>query len=81
MILHFLEKPELPVGEELWQSMSLLVNLRNKLVHHKSKWVDGTDSVDELCKRFRPLNLQETPFYDAHTMYFPHRLLSAACAA
>ena len=79
LILHLLGKPALSRGSEPYQSVALMVRLRNALVHYKSLW--GPEmSDDRLFAAIEGLGLKEPPFTPANMNFFPHRCLSAACA-
>ncbi len=80
IILHLLKKPTFDKGRPPFQSAALVVRLRNELIHYKSRW--GTEM--ESSKLYRALiNLRHTPppFTDSTMKFFPHRCLSADCAA
>jgi hypothetical protein len=80
LVLHLLKRPSLDRGQEPWASTSVLLKLRNEIVHYKSRW-----ESELMGKKFwntvRNLRLQPPPFVDANSLYFPHQCLSAACAA
>jgi hypothetical protein len=79
IVLHCLRKPALNPGEQPWQDTSLVVRLRNELVHYKSRW--GRDL--ERLKFLQALQSKGHPkpaFIPDGTNFFPHRCLNAACA-
>jgi hypothetical protein len=80
IILHILGKPEMPEGEQPWQGMTVLVRLRNELIHYKSKWGKEMEG-QKLFKTLQHLKLAKPPFVPANSNFFPHQFLGAACAA
>lgn len=80
LILHLLNKPPLVEGEQPWQDMNVLVRLRNELVHFKSKFSKKMEG-QKLYKTLQQLRLAKPPFVAAQSLFFPHKLLGAACAA
>ena len=80
LILHLLQKPPLDCGIEPYQSTALLVRLRNEVVHYKSRWGREMAS-NKLYSSLQQLQHRPPPFTDASMNFFPHRCLSADCAA
>jgi hypothetical protein len=80
VILHILNKPPMPEGEQPWQAMTVLVRLRNELIHYKSKWGKEMEG-QKLYKTLQHLRLAKPPFIHSNSNFFPHQFLGAACAA
>lgn len=80
VVLHLLKKPPFREGEQPWQDMTVLVRLRNELVHYKSRWGKEMEG-QKLYKTLRHLGLAKPPFVPLNANYFPHQFLSAASAA
>ena len=80
VILHLLRKSPLPRGAEPFQSTALVVRLRNELIHYKSRWGVEMGS-SKLYAALQSLGHQPPPFSDPSMNFFPHRCLSADCAA
>lgn len=78
-VLHLLRKEPLARDGSLWENVSLLVRLRNALVHYKSRWGSEIDTT-KLLASLRKLKLQRPPFISEHEFFFPNQCLSAACA-
>jgi hypothetical protein len=79
LVLHCLRKPPLNPGEQPWQDASLVVRLRNDLVHYKSRWgqeLDRSKFLQALQSKGHP----KPAFIPNGTNFFPRRCLSAACA-
>ena len=80
LTLHVSRGLMLDRGAMPFQMASLLVRLRNELVHYKSKW--GVEHEQfKLLKSLEQLNLQPPPFRANAPLLFPQRLLGAACAS
>jgi hypothetical protein len=77
MILHLLQRPALDKGREPYQSIALVVRLRNEITHYKSKW--GQDM--ELFTSLKALRHTPPPFIPMNMNFFPHQCLSADLAA
>lgn len=78
LILHLLGKAPLDKGSNPYQAASLVVRLRNELVHYKSRW--GTEMErNKLQAALCALDHTPPPFTDSSMNFFPHRCLSAAC--
>ena len=77
LILHLLRKPPLKKGEPPWQNMATLVELRNELVHYKSKWRLEMERSGSRFDHFQQLRLPKPPFIGAGQNFFPHQCLSA----
>jgi hypothetical protein len=80
LVLHLLAKQPIPRDEKLWEHASLLVKLRNALVHYKSRWGREMDTTKFLAS-LKKLGLPRPSFVSAYENAFPQRYLSAACAA
>ena len=80
MILHLLRKEPLDKGRQPWQDASLLVKLRNELVHYKSKLGEQM-SQQKLFASLVKLGHLKPAFVQGNVNFFPHECLSAACAA
>jgi hypothetical protein len=80
-VLHLLHKDAIDAGAAVSENASLVVKLRNEIVHYKSKW--GTEL--ERAKLFGTIQAKShrrPPFQPATGMnFFPHHCLSAECAA
>ena len=80
LILQLLEMPALDRGREPFQSTSLVVRLRNEIAHYKSR--SGAEMASgKLYSALESLHHKPPPFTDASMNFFPHRCLSADCAA
>ncbi len=78
-VLHLLRKPSLPRGEQLWHHASLLVKLRNEIVHYKSNWFSKPERT-RLLTELRALKHPVAPFWaEPNQPFFPMQCLSAAC--
>ncbi len=80
IILHILSKPPLAEDKQPWQDMAVLVDLRNELIHYKSKWGKEMDRK-KLFTTLKHLRLAKPPFVNPNANFFPHQFLGAACAA
>lgn len=80
LILHLLDKPPMPEGEQPWQDMAVLVRLRNELIHYKSKWGKEMDR-QKFFASLKSLHLAKPPFVPTNTNFFPRQFLGASCAA
>ncbi len=79
MVLHLLEKVPLNRGGQPWQDASLVVRLRNELVHFKSRWGQELDRSG-LLRALQSKSHRKPPFIQS-TNFFPYECLSAACAS
>ena len=79
LVLHLLKKPPLDRGRQPWQDTSLVVRLRNELVHYKSRWSQELDR-SALFRTLQGKNHPKPPFVQSST-FFPYGCLSAACAS
>lgn len=77
LILRLLKIPDFDYGIKLCQDVSLLVEIRNALVHYKPKAVYPFDS-EKLLAKLKPKNLALSPFPGAQSIYFPNACLSAS---
>lgn len=80
LILHLLHKQALDKGSEPYQSAALVVRLRNELVHYKSRWGAEMES-SKLYRALEAMGHRTPPFASETMNFFPHRCLSADCAA
>jgi hypothetical protein len=80
LILHLLRKPAFNKGVNPYQSAALVIRLRNELVHYKSRWGAEMES-SKLQVALQGLGHKAPPFTDSSMNFFPHRCLSADCAA
>lgn len=80
LILHLLQRQVLNKSGEPYQSAALTVRLRNELVHYKSRWGAEMGS-SKLYRALENMGHQAPPFVDKTMNFFPHRCLSADCAA
>lgn len=80
VILHLLGKAPMPEGEQPWQDMAVLVRLRNELIHYKSRWGQEMER-QKFFTTLQHLRLPKPPFVPEGSIFFPHLLLGAACAA
>ena len=83
MALLFANKPKFDEGANLYQDAALLISIRNKLVHFRTKWrTHGQESVSErkfekkLAERVAPNALLAA----TDRPWFPDKCLGAACA-
>jgi hypothetical protein len=80
LVLRLLRKPAFDRGARLYQNADLLIDLRNELVHYKSKWGEQMDD-ENVFSRLEQLGFDKPPFMSPHTNFFPHRCLSASLAS
>jgi hypothetical protein len=80
LILHLLQKSPLTLGAQPWQDMATLVRLRNEIIHYKSHWGSAMEQKRFFSSTLANLKLEVPPFVHASENFFPHQLLSAACA-
>lgn len=80
LVLHILRLPALDRGTEMYRTTSLLVKLRNELIHYKSRWDSETDRA-KLFTNLRQLRLEKPSFITSDTTFFPHQCLSASLAS
>jgi len=78
-LLYLLQKGPFDAGALPFQDASLLVLLRNELVHHKSQW-GGALSKKALVERLMARSFQVPPWVLAGHNDFPNRILVADCA-
>ena len=78
LVLHLLKKEPIPRDGSLWEETSLLVRLRNRLVHYKSRWGREMDPT-RLLASLRKLKLRRPSFITEHEIFFPNQCLGAAC--
>ncbi|MBL7663292.1 hypothetical protein JNK13_11135 [bacterium] len=78
VVLDLLKLEPLDLGKNPNQSVIILVALRNELVHFKPVAVIPFDD-EKLLKKLKSLNLNESPFPGAKSIFFPNACLSADC--
>lgn len=79
IVLHLLGRPDMPRGEQFWRNAQLLVQLRNALVHFRSRW--GREMEDASPFRsLRQLSHARPPFVPESSNFFPHHFLSGTSA-
>lgn len=86
LILKFLKRPLMAAGAQPSQDVTLLVELRNRLVHQRPEFnpplggmpqkTASSDLEGKLRNAFMPNN----PFFGSGNAFFPHRCLGHACA-
>lgn len=80
LVLHLLGRPPLDRGRDPHQATSLLIRVRNELVHYKSKWETEMDQ-EKLFMSLRQLRLEKPLFISPSQNFFPHQCLSASLAS
>jgi hypothetical protein len=80
LVLHLLGRPPLDRGRDPHQATTLLIRVRNELVHYKSKWETEMDQR-KLFASLRHLRLKKPPFISPASNFFPHQCLSASLAS
>ncbi len=81
LVLHLLRKPPFDKGAQPYQDASLLVRLRNELIHYKSKWGEQMDQ-ERLFASLEQLRFDKPSFMPlGSTNFFPHRCLSTSLAS
>lgn len=80
LMLHLLGKSPIDHGQEPYQSASLVVRLRNEIVHYKSRWGAEMKST-KLYKALLACGHKPPPFMPEGVNYFPLRCLNADLAA
>lgn len=87
-VLKLLGKTEVDESLRFWQDASLVVDLRNELVHYKSRWGRDLGQTALLAESLRNIllglqnrNFPKPPFIPDASAFFPFRCLSASCAA
>jgi hypothetical protein len=80
LILHLLKRPPLSKGTNPYQAAELVVRLRNEIIHYKSRW--GVEMErNRLQAAMQSLGHKPAPHTHPSMNFFPHRCLSADCAA
>lgn len=69
LVLHLLGRPPLDRGRDPHQATSLLIRVRNELIHYKSKWETEMDQ-EKLFMSLRQLRLQKPPFISPTQNFF-----------
>lgn len=80
LILHLLQRPPLNSGANPYQAAALVVRLRNELIHYKSRWGAEMEK-NKLLAALMALGHTPAQYTDPSMNFFPHRCLSADCAA
>jgi hypothetical protein len=80
LVLHLLGRPPLDRGRDPHQATTLLIRVRNELVHYKSKWEMEMDQ-QKLFVSLRHLKLERPPFISPTQNFFPHQCLNASLAS
>jgi hypothetical protein len=80
LVLHLLQLPALERGTDTYRTASLLIKLRNELIHYKSRWDSEIDRA-KLFSSLRQLKLDKPSFIQTNTTFFPHQCLSASLAS
>jgi len=80
LVLHLLHRPALDRGAHPYQIADLLIDLRNQLIHYKSKWGEQMDRA-KVFARLQQLKFDKPTFMSPHTNFFPHQCLSASLAS
>jgi hypothetical protein len=90
LVLHLLQKPRLK--RDMWANAVLLIDLRNELIHYKSKWGEQMDEAtakrakakevkQKLFLRLKARRFDKPAFVSPHTNFFPLQCLSASLAS
>lgn len=72
------EKSPMNTGDNVYQEMKLLIDLRNALVHFKPEWSDEEDDHKRLSNRLRGRRFTPSPFLD-DKLLFPRRWATHSC--
>ena len=80
LILHVLGKEAVPPGESAHQRASLLVKIRNFLVHYKSRFSPEDGGPEKLVDQMRGLKLAAPPFVSSGSNFLPYHALGAELA-
>lgn len=80
LVLHLLKKDGLDPGALPWQDASLVVRLRNELVHYKSRWSKELER-SKLLRALQDKGHPKPPFIQGSANFFPYECLSAGCAS
>jgi hypothetical protein len=79
-VLHLLKKEPLDTGGAIWENAKLVVQLRNELMHYKSKWSSELERT-KFLNRLQDMKHPKPPFVPSLGSFFPYECLSAACAS
>lgn len=80
LILHLLNRQSFDKSANPYQAAELVVRLRNEIIHYKSRW--GVEmEKNKLQAGLRALGHRPPPYTNPNMNFFPHRCLSADCAA
>lgn len=80
LVLHLLKKPGMDRGAPPWQDASLVVRLRNELVHYKSRWGEELER-SKLLRALQDKGHPKPPFIQGSANFFPYECLSAGCSS
>lgn len=80
VVLHLLRKKAMDRGAPPWQDATLVVRLRNELVHYKSRWGEEL-SRSKFLRTLQEKGHPKPPFVKGSANFFPYECLSAACAS
>jgi hypothetical protein len=75
LVLHLLKKPPIEKGGQIYKDVRLLIDLRNQLIHYKSR------ERKKLFDRLQELKLEKPPFILPTANFFPHKCMSASLAS
>jgi hypothetical protein len=67
-------------GSEPYQSVDILIKLRNELVHFKPEWHDEQNKHEDLGKHLRGKFALNPFFSEENAVLFPQRCMSYGCA-
>lgn len=78
--LSAIKKNKFDVSRNPYQDVSLLINLRNMLVHFKPEWDTDPKNSEKIAKKLRG-KFELNPFYPQDDpIFFPFKCLSHGCA-
>jgi len=80
IVLQLLRKPAFDKGAPPYQDASLVVKLRNELIHYKSRWGEELDQ-DKTISGLKLLNFNKPSFIHPSNNFFPLQCLSASLAS
>ena len=78
-VLHLLKKPQIK-DKHYYQNAKLVTQVRNELVHYKSKSEEKM-SEEKLFRKLDELGFAKPKFSSPNTNFFPERFLSASSAS
>jgi hypothetical protein len=80
IVLQLLRKPAFDKSAPPYQDASLVVKLRNELIHYKSKWGEELDQ-DKTISGLKSLRFDKPRFVHPSTNFFPLQCLNASLAS